>query len=110
MRTEMKREESRASPVGDGAVAVVGALVLAILCQTPLLRFFYWAIPGEKSSDGPIFVLLAYVLAPIAAFLVFALLRNRATPFKRVLIGISMGPAIMTIVAAFCGWAARLVH
>jgi hypothetical protein len=88
---------------------MVGAFALGILCQTPLLRFFYWAIPGEKSSDGPIFVLLAYILAPIAAFLVFALLRNRVTPSRRIVIGIAMGPAIMTIVAAFCAWAARRV-
>jgi hypothetical protein len=110
MRTEMERNGARFSTVGDGALAVVGAFVLAILCQTPLLRFFYWAIPGEKTSDGPIFVLLAYVLAPIAAFLGFAFLRNRVTRSRRLVIGLAMGPAVMAIVAAFCGWAARMAQ
>jgi len=107
MRTEMAQDESRSSAVATGVLAGVVAFALAILCQTPLLRFFYWAIPGEKTSDGPIFVLLAYPLAPIAAILVFAFLRNRVTPLRRAVIGVAMGPAVMTVVTAFCGWAAR---
>ena len=105
----MAQDESRFGAVATGTLVAVGGFVLAILCQTSLLRFFYWAIPGEKSSDGPIFVLLAYPLAPIAAIAVFVVLRNRLPLLRRAMIGIAMGPATMAIAAAFCGWAARLV-
>jgi hypothetical protein len=105
----MARDESGLfGAIALGALVAAGAFVLALLLQTPLLNVFYLAIPGEKSSDGPIFVLLAYPLAPITAIVAFVLLRN-VTRFRRAVIGVVMGPAVMIIAAAFCGWAARRV-
>jgi hypothetical protein len=90
-------------------VAVAVAFLLAAVTQQGLLDFFYWAVPGRKSSDGPIFVIFAYVLLLVVPPLLVAVgeWRGWRRPVAFTL-AVASGPGLMAIAAAVCAWAARL--
>jgi hypothetical protein len=93
--------------VAAGASSAAGAVVMAVVFQPTSLDFFYRVIPGAKSSDGPIFVLLAYLLAIPASISVFVATRKRWTRVYGALAGVCTGPFLMIVASAACAWLAR---
>jgi hypothetical protein len=105
---ESLRTFAKAASAVVGSFA--GAVVLAGLAQQPLLAFFYWMVPGEKSSDGPILLALAYLLLVLVVPAVLALGSRRFGLARAVPLAIASGPALMAIAAGVCVWMARLPH
>jgi hypothetical protein len=92
-----------------GLVSSIASLVLAVLVQGPATYFFYWLLPGEKSTDGPILVVLAYLLAIPLGLLTYVIVwrrrRSNEVAFAATLVP---GPVLMILCAAFSAWAAVL--
>jgi hypothetical protein len=108
----MSGREGHVRGIAEIALAVLcslmGAAALAAMAQQPFLSFFYWVVPGEKTNDGPILVLFAYLLliVVVPAVLVPALRwvgRNKA-----IALAVASEPALMLIATATCAWAARV--
>jgi hypothetical protein len=71
------------------------------------LDFFYRVVPGDKSTDGPFLIVIAYLLAIPAAVAVFVVTRRRWTRLHGALAGACTGPVLMLAVSAACAWLAR---
>jgi hypothetical protein len=102
----------RRSRVGSDIVAAVlsaiGAVCLAGVSQQASLGFFYRVVPGAKSTDGPILVVLAYVLAIPASIIVYLVVRKRWIRVYGALAGSCIGPLLMIGASVACAWLARL--
>jgi hypothetical protein len=96
------------SDIAAAVISAVGAVFLAGVFQQTSLDFFYGVIPGAKSTDGPILVALAYVLAVPASVTVYLVARKRWSRFYGALAGSCTGPLIMIGASAACAWMARL--
>lgn len=87
-----------------------------VLVQNPALRIAYELLPGEKSSDGPLLVLGAYVVcvpATASILLVFPLIYRRIVDHKPstvavFLLAVASGPLVMSAFAFLSAWMARL--
>jgi hypothetical protein len=93
-----------------GLVSSVASLVLAaVLVQGPATYFFYWLVPGEKSTDGPIIVVLAYLLAIPLGMLTYVIVwRRRRSNEVAFAVTLAVGPVLMILCAALSAWAAVL--
>ncbi len=104
--------EGHARGIAEIALAalcsLMGAVALAAMAQQPLLAFFYWVVPGEKSLDGPIPVLFAYLLLLVVVPAVLALALRRVGRDKAIALAVASGPVLMLIAAATSAWAARV--
>jgi hypothetical protein len=90
-----------------GALATSGlAILLAACAQQPALDFFWWAIPGAKSIDGPVLVLLAYLVLVPLPFVLYVRSRRRRGIFRSFITGAACGPLLMIVVAALSAWMA----
>lgn len=87
-----------------GAVSAIGSFVLAVAVQQPALDFFYEAFAGGTHSDGPILIVLAYVLAIPAAIVVYIVTRKIWTRAQRSVAGACIGPLLMVVTAALSAW------
>jgi len=88
--------------------SLMGAVALAAMAQQPFLAFFYWVVPGEKTTDGPVLVLFAYLLLIVVVPAVLVLSLRRLGRNKAIALAVVSGPALMLIAAMASAWAARL--
>jgi hypothetical protein len=104
--------QGRAGRIAEAVLLLLGSLggafVLAAFAQTPFLAFFYWVVPGDKSNDGPILVVLALLLLVLVVPIVLTLGLRRVGRAKAVALAIASGPALMLIACAASAWMARL--
>ncbi len=91
-------------------VVAAGALILALLAQVLLVPLAYGLVPGRKSSDGPLVVLLAYPLVPIVALTANLMLQRSSgmTPTKRAWTASVAGAALVGLAAFASAFLARI--
>ena len=108
----MRSTEGYVRTIAEALLLVLGSLVgaglLATAAQTPLLAFFYWVVPGDKSNDGPILVLLAYLLLIPVVPVVLALGLRRHGRAKAIAMAVASGPTLMLVACVASAWMARI--
>jgi hypothetical protein len=83
-------------------------MCLTLAVQQTALDFFYGVLSGDKSNDGPVLIVIAYLLAMPAAVAMFVATRRRRTRLYGALAGACTGPVLMLVVSAASAWLARL--